>query len=112
MVARIKQIQSELVRFRRQFVMKHLNRKLCRLEPTETEKKPGLMLFRVPPDEAFTAGGLRAPSVNEVFHLPLSSRGGRGRLFPLQTIQDRRIGRAGNRLGVRQQPRRQAFLPR
>ena len=59
----IKQIQSELVRFRRQFVMKHLNRNLCRLEPTEAEKKLGMMLFRVPPDEAFT--GLWKPRADQ-----------------------------------------------
>ena len=63
MAACIKQIQSELVRFRRQFVMKHLNRNLCRLEPTEAEKKLGLMLFRVPPDEAFT--GLWKPRADQ-----------------------------------------------
>jgi hypothetical protein len=54
MTACIKQIQNELVRFRRQFVMKDLNRNICRLKPTGAEKKLGLMLFRVPPDEAFT----------------------------------------------------------
>ena len=63
MTACIKQIQSELVRFRRQFVMKHLNRNLCRLEPTEAEKELGLMLFRVPPDEAFT--GLWKPRADQ-----------------------------------------------
>jgi len=63
MAACIKQIQSELVRFRRQFVMKHLNRNLCRLEPTEDEKKLGLMLFCVPPDEAFT--GLWKPRADQ-----------------------------------------------
>jgi len=50
----IKQIQSELVRFRRQFVMKHLERNRCDLEPTEAEKKAGMMLLRPPHDEAFS----------------------------------------------------------
>ena len=63
MTACIKQIQSELVRFRRQFMMKHPNRNPCRLEPTETEKKLGLMLFHVPPDEAFT--GLWKPRADQ-----------------------------------------------
>jgi len=63
MIACIKQIQSELVRFRRQFVMKHLNRNLCRLEPAAAEKKLGLMLFRPPPDEAFT--GLWKPRADQ-----------------------------------------------
>ena len=63
MTTGIKQIQSELVRFRRQFVMKHLNRNLCRLEPTAAEKKLGLMLFRPPPDEAFT--GLWKPRADQ-----------------------------------------------
>ena len=63
MTACIKRIQDELVRFRRQFVMKHLNRNICRLEPTEAEKKLGLMLFRVPPDEAFT--GLWKPGADQ-----------------------------------------------
>ncbi|MDP6633606.1 MAG: hypothetical protein QGG42_01760 [Phycisphaerae bacterium] len=63
MSACIKQIQKELVRFRRQFVMKHLERNPCRLEPTDTEKKLGLMLFRVPPDDAFT--GLWKPRADQ-----------------------------------------------
>jgi len=63
MAACVKQIRSELVRFRRQFVMKRLNRNLCKLEPTEAEKKRGLMLFRVPADEAFT--GLWRPRADQ-----------------------------------------------
>jgi len=54
MSACVKHIQSELIRYRRQFVMKHLYRNICSLEPTETEKKAGIMLFRPPGDEAFT----------------------------------------------------------
>ncbi|MCP4376336.1 MAG: hypothetical protein GY794_09200 [bacterium] len=54
MATSIKLIQGELARFRRQFVMKHLKRNPCQLEPTEGEKKLGLMLFRPPADEAFT----------------------------------------------------------
>jgi hypothetical protein len=54
MTSCIKQIQGELVRYRRQFVMKHLDRNICSLEPTEAEKKAGIMLFRPPGDEAFT----------------------------------------------------------
>jgi len=54
MAACVKRIEGELVRFRRQFVMKHLNRNICRLEPTDAEKKAGVMLLRPPADEAFT----------------------------------------------------------
>ncbi|MCP4374629.1 MAG: hypothetical protein GY794_00395, partial [bacterium] len=54
MATSIKQIQGELARFRRQFVMKHLKRNPCQLEPTEGEKKLGMILFRPPADEAFT----------------------------------------------------------
>ncbi|MDP6633383.1 MAG: hypothetical protein QGG42_00615 [Phycisphaerae bacterium] len=63
MASCIKQIQSELVRYRRQFVMKQLNRNLCSLKPTEAEKKAGLMLFETPGDEAFT--GLWKPRADQ-----------------------------------------------
>ncbi len=63
MTASIKHIQNELARFRRQFMMKQLNRNLCTLEPTEAEKKIGMMLFRPPGDEAFS--GLWKPRADQ-----------------------------------------------
>jgi len=54
--AYVKQVEAELTRFRRQFVVGYAAPDLANCEPDEAEAKAGLMLFRPPPDMAFRAG--------------------------------------------------------
>jgi len=79
----VKHINGELRQYRRQFSMGRLERNLCKLEPTEAEKQQGLMLFRVPPDEAFTGtwkprADQRAWAIHDIcrpggtLHIPLA----------------------------------------
>ena len=52
MFACVQQIQKELARYRRQFIVGLLDRNLCTLEPTDAEKRAGMMVFQPPGDEA------------------------------------------------------------
>ena len=53
MFACVQQIQKELARYRRQFIVGLLDRNLCTLEPTDAEKKAGVMVFQPSGDEVF-----------------------------------------------------------
>lgn len=51
----VHQVEEDLSRYRRQFVAGMRADPICRLDPTEAERKSGLMVFRPPAGEAFSA---------------------------------------------------------
>jgi len=51
----VKQVRRDLSRYRRQFVVGFAAEAVCDVEPGGAEIKSGLMAFRPPPDDAFTA---------------------------------------------------------
>lgn len=52
----VRQVQADLSRYRRQFVLGVRQDDVCALAPTKAEAAGGLMVFRPPPEGAFSAG--------------------------------------------------------
>lgn len=51
----VEQVKSDLSRYRRQFVVGDKIEPACKVVPTDAESRTGAMVFRPPPDEAFSA---------------------------------------------------------